>query len=143
MLIKRVLGLVEMTCGLVHTSYSLPEGKAVKLALFAACMDSIYLPSLSVFCHGFTTSYLVMPYWHFKNTILLCIWSFVVNTVQLHNLYLPILIYQSCLFLLWRYIFLFILIMIKQSLSPRSCFEMIIINVGMKFVTECYKSDNF
>jgi len=31
----RVLGLVEMTCGLVHASYSLPEWQAVKLTFFA------------------------------------------------------------------------------------------------------------
>ena len=36
---KRVLGLVEMTCGLVHASYSLPEWQAVKLTLFAPCMQ--------------------------------------------------------------------------------------------------------
>ena len=35
--IKRVLGLVKMTCGLVHTSYSLPKWQAIKLAFFAAC----------------------------------------------------------------------------------------------------------
>ena len=34
---KRVLGLVKMTCGLVHTSYSLPEWQAVKLTFFAPC----------------------------------------------------------------------------------------------------------
>ena len=32
---KRVLGLVEMTCGLVHAIYSLPEWQAVKLTFFA------------------------------------------------------------------------------------------------------------
>ena len=32
---KRVLGLVEMTCELVHASYSLPKWKAVKLTFFA------------------------------------------------------------------------------------------------------------
>ena len=32
---KRVLGLVEKTCGLVHASYSLPEWQAVKLTFFA------------------------------------------------------------------------------------------------------------
>ena len=32
---ERVLGLVEMTCGVVHASYSLPEWQAVKLTLFA------------------------------------------------------------------------------------------------------------
>ena len=29
-----VLGLVEMTCGPVHASYSLPEWQAVKLTFF-------------------------------------------------------------------------------------------------------------
>ena len=31
---RRVLGLVEMTCGLVNASYSLPEWQAVKLTFF-------------------------------------------------------------------------------------------------------------
>ena len=34
---KRVLGLVEMTFGLVHASYSLPEWQAVKLTFLAPC----------------------------------------------------------------------------------------------------------
>ena len=34
---KRVLGIVEMTCGLVHAIYSLPEWQAVKLIFFAPC----------------------------------------------------------------------------------------------------------
>ena len=34
---QKGFGLVEMTCGLVHTSYSLSEWQAVKLAFFAAC----------------------------------------------------------------------------------------------------------
>ena len=38
---KRVLGLVEMTCGLVHACYSLPEWKAVKLTFFAPCQGSL------------------------------------------------------------------------------------------------------
>lgn len=33
--------------------------------------------------------------------------------------------------------------MIKQSHSPPSCFEMNVKKVGIKFVTECHKSDNF
>ena len=32
---KSVLGLVEMTCGLVPSSYSLPQWQAVKLTVFA------------------------------------------------------------------------------------------------------------
>ena len=39
---KRVLGLVEMTCGLVHASYSLPEWQAVKLTYFAPCCSNKY-----------------------------------------------------------------------------------------------------
>ena len=38
---KRVLGLVEMTCGLVHASYSLPEWQAVKLTFFAPCCNPL------------------------------------------------------------------------------------------------------
>ena len=34
---KRVLGLVETTCGLVHAIYSLPEWQAVKVTFFAPC----------------------------------------------------------------------------------------------------------
>ena len=34
---KGALGLVEMTCGLLHASYSLPEWQAVKLTFFALC----------------------------------------------------------------------------------------------------------
>ena len=37
---KRVLGLVEMTCGLVHAIYSLPEWQAVKLTFFAPCNNT-------------------------------------------------------------------------------------------------------
>ena len=32
---QKGFGLVEMTCGLVHASYSLPEWQAVKLTFFA------------------------------------------------------------------------------------------------------------
>ena len=32
---QKGFGLVEMTCGLVHVSYSLPEWQAVKLTFFA------------------------------------------------------------------------------------------------------------
>ena len=35
MLVKQFLGLVEMTSGLVNTSFSLPEWKAVKMVFFA------------------------------------------------------------------------------------------------------------
>ena len=45
---KRVLGLVEMTCGLVHTSFSLPKWQAVKLAFFAACRGNIQLMTIDI-----------------------------------------------------------------------------------------------
>ena len=35
LLIKKGFGLVEMTCELVHASYSLPERQAVKLTFLA------------------------------------------------------------------------------------------------------------
>ena len=44
LLIKKVLGLVEMTCGLVHASYSLPKWQAVKLTFFAPCMLADFPP---------------------------------------------------------------------------------------------------
>ena len=36
---KRVLGVAEMTCGLVHASYSLPEWQAVKLTFLFFLSD--------------------------------------------------------------------------------------------------------
>ena len=44
---KRVLGLVEMTCGLVHASYSLPEWQAVKLIFFHKFQYNPSLPSIA------------------------------------------------------------------------------------------------
>ena len=41
-----VLGLVEMTCGLVHASYSLPELQAVKLTFFAPSPATSHKPPL-------------------------------------------------------------------------------------------------
>ena len=37
LLIKKFLGLVEMTFGLVNVSFSLPEWQAVKMTFFAPC----------------------------------------------------------------------------------------------------------
>ena len=42
-----VLGLVEMTCGLVHAIYSLPKWQVVKLTFFAACFMSIIQQMIS------------------------------------------------------------------------------------------------
>ena len=44
---KRVWGLVEMTCGLLHASYSLPKWQAVKLTFFASCIKSKVLKILT------------------------------------------------------------------------------------------------
>ena len=41
LLIKTFLGLVEMTFGLVDTSYSLPQRQAVKLTFFALCIPVV------------------------------------------------------------------------------------------------------
>ena len=41
---KRVLGLVEVTCGLIHAIYSVPEWQAVKLIFFAPCrLDGVFI----------------------------------------------------------------------------------------------------
>ena len=38
LLVKKLLGLAEMTFGLVTASFSLPEGQAVKMIFFARCL---------------------------------------------------------------------------------------------------------
>ena len=41
---KRVLGLVEVTCRLIHAIYSVPEWQAVKLIFFAPCrLDGVFI----------------------------------------------------------------------------------------------------
>ena len=47
LLVKKFLGLVEMTSGLVNASFSLPEWQAVKMIFFAP----VYL--ISPFVFGF------------------------------------------------------------------------------------------
>ena len=37
LLVKKVLGLAEMTSGLVKASFSLPEWQAVRMIFFASC----------------------------------------------------------------------------------------------------------
>ena len=37
LLIKKLLGLVEMTSGLVNANFSLPKGHTVKMIFFAPC----------------------------------------------------------------------------------------------------------
>ena len=37
LLVKKVLGLVEMTSGLVNASFSLPQWQAIKMIFFASC----------------------------------------------------------------------------------------------------------
>ena len=47
LLVKKFLGLVEMTSGLVNASFSLPEWQAVKMIFFAPCVrytkDFVYV----------------------------------------------------------------------------------------------------
>ena len=43
LLVKKLLGLVEMTSGLVNDSFSLPERQAVKIIFFASCILSKFL----------------------------------------------------------------------------------------------------
>ena len=45
---EKLLGLVEMTSGLVNASLSLPEWQAVKMIFFAPC-DSLFLSILPTF----------------------------------------------------------------------------------------------
>ena len=46
-----------MTCGLVHTSYSLPEWQAVKMTFFAPCSASLhYNRSLTLWSAFFTSA---------------------------------------------------------------------------------------
>ena len=43
LLVKKLLGLVEMTSGLVNASFSLPERQAVKMIFFAPCEGTQHL----------------------------------------------------------------------------------------------------
>ena len=45
LLVKKLLGLVEMMSGLVNASFSLPEWQAVKITFFAPCQTYMYLES--------------------------------------------------------------------------------------------------
>ena len=46
LLVKKFLGLVEMTSGLVNASFSLPEWQAVKMIFFAPCVENVFHTSL-------------------------------------------------------------------------------------------------
>ena len=43
LLVKKLLGLVEMTSGLLNASFSLPEWQAIKMVLFAPCQGTLSL----------------------------------------------------------------------------------------------------
>ena len=53
--VKKFLGLVEMTSGLVNGSFSLPEWQAVKMSLFAPCLSHFSL--CFWFCLALKTDY--------------------------------------------------------------------------------------
>ena len=43
LLIKKFLGLVELTFGLVNASFSLPKWQGLKMTFFAACVHVCYV----------------------------------------------------------------------------------------------------
>ena len=45
---EKLLGLVEMTSGLVNASFSLPEWQAVKMIFFASCDLSVKSGTLAI-----------------------------------------------------------------------------------------------
>ena len=56
LLVKKFLGLVEMTSGLVNASFSLPKWQAVKMIFFAPCCCLKVIASLvnyTVTCNRF------------------------------------------------------------------------------------------
>ena len=42
LLVKKLLGLVEMKYGLVNASFGLPEWQAVKMIFFAPCVSFVF-----------------------------------------------------------------------------------------------------
>ena len=42
---EKLLGLVEMTSGLVNASFSVPEWQAVKMIFFASCIRTVINPA--------------------------------------------------------------------------------------------------
>ena len=52
LLVKKLLGLVEMTFGLVNASFSLPEWQAVKMVFFCTLPTLPALPSVLVVAAG-------------------------------------------------------------------------------------------
>ena len=52
LLIKKFLGLVEMTSGLVNASFGLPKWQAVKLIFFAPWNETIFKPEFHFDLHS-------------------------------------------------------------------------------------------
>ena len=59
LLIKKLLGLVEMMSGLVNASFSLPEWQAVKMSFFAPWAGQRARNQLrhKLYCHTLTTNH--------------------------------------------------------------------------------------
>ena len=57
LLVKKFLGLVEMTSGLVNASFSLPEWQAVKMIFFAPWLEVI-LERASLCASSLMTNYI-------------------------------------------------------------------------------------
>ena len=56
LLVKKFLGLVEMTSGLVNASFSSPEWQAVKMIFFAPCQGTLVPCVFMCFSTNFQTS---------------------------------------------------------------------------------------
>ena len=61
LLIKKVLGLVEMTPGLVNASFSLPKWQAVNMIFFSPCRGPFIIVIIYHYCYR-SFYYLLMIY---------------------------------------------------------------------------------
>ena len=75
LLVKKLLGLVEMTSGLVNASFSLPEWQALKMIFFEPCKQSVDDLTLAQFLKHVVTpqkrqvfhcKYSKTPHWRFQ-----------------------------------------------------------------------------
>ena len=63
LLFKKLLGLVEMTSGLVNVSFSLPEWQAVKMIFFAPCFKIKHLLLPHVIFVNLVLTYAVVQFY--------------------------------------------------------------------------------
>ena len=72
LLIKKLLGLVEMMSGLVNANFNLPEWKAVKMIFFAPCCIMQLVSCVLLFSQFHRLDSTVQPT-KFENLPFLCI----------------------------------------------------------------------